>query len=609
MTDLRPRPRWRRIALIGLPIVIVVSLFVAWRYARAYQAGVDGKAALINAQGAISPGNNAEARRQLLIAKAAFDRMQTQIDGLGPIAPVMRLVPFVRAQVKGVDAVLKAGHLLTEAGLQLNDAAERITAPDGNAASGGRILPQLAIIQKALSAGATKAVAADKAVHSLDGKRLLGPLNKVRNDLIKRLDPVADQATEAATGAKELQTFFGQNGPRRYLVFSQNPEEIRPTGGYLGAFSVMSTGSDGVKIEQTTPVEAWIAAHPDIRVPNDRLGGIFQYSPNSLPTLANTNFLPDWTIAGRLAADLWKRGGETPVDGVVGVTPGFLRELLQVTGPLEVPQYNETVSADNLIDRFAFHTRQVALNLEDNSVRKGFAGQTAAAVLNRALAEPQSKWKDIAIALGKGFDHREAMVWSPDASLAKSLHERDWDGTLPQGVGDFFYNAEFSFGAKNGRALKRSFDHHVVLHKDGSAVVTTTISVTNSTPRDRLNPTSMVYTIAYGPTGARLSNQSLNPVTPHEVSIAGHPGTGFFVDPGPFGTAKLKVVWTVPALATNLPGHDWSYDLRFMHIPDHTGDTVHMQVDLPPGWKWKGGHPPIDVPLDLDLVGSWKYGP
>ncbi|MEY2467687.1 MAG: hypothetical protein QOF21_385, partial [Actinomycetota bacterium] len=329
----------------------------------------------------------------------------------------------------------------------------------------------------------------------------------------------------------------------------------------------------------------------------------------SQPTIANVNFLPDWTIAGRFASQLWKEAGEAPIDGVLSVTPGFLRRLLEVTGPLEVPAYGETVAADNIIDRFAFHTRQVALRLEDNSVRKGFAGQVAAAVLNKSLVMPRSRWKDLGIALGKGFDNREAMMWSPDATVADSLRGRRWDGTLPQGNGDFFYNSEFSFGAKNGRTLRRTFDHHVVLNADGSGVITTTMTVANSTPRDRLNPTSMVYVAAYGPTGARFSANSVNAIVPHDVSLAGHPSAGFFVDPPPFDQAKFTVVWTVPTLAIDLPGRGWSYDLRFMHVPDHTGDIVNLRVDLPRGWKWKGAKPPVQSPLDVDLVGSWKYGP
>ena len=549
-----------------------------------------GKPRSIRAQEAIGPGNTAEARVQLLQAKAAFDRMKSEIDGLGPLGSFMRVVPFVRVQVKGVDAILKAGQLLSDAGIELSNAIDKISATDDTQSTAGRILPQLATIHTALKSGSAKTDEAAKAVHKLDKWRLLGPLNTARNELVAKLDPVARQAHEAETGMTALEIFFGKKGPRRYLVFSQNPEEVRPTGGYMGSFSVMTTSASGVNIEQTTPIEDWQAAHPDIQISSERLGGIFQFGQT--PSLANVNFLPDWTIAGNYAAGLWKRGGETPVDGVLGVTPGFLRQLLEVTGPINVPEYGETVSAENIIERFAFHTKQVALRLEDNSVRKGFAGQSAKAVLNASLSAPRSRWKDLGIALGKSFDKREAMMWSPDATVADPLSAWNWDGTLPRGEGDFFYNAEFSFGSKNGRSLQRTFDHHVVLKEDGSATITTKMTVANSVPRDRLNPTSLAYVIAYGPTGARLS-AAAKPVTPHEVSLGGHPGSGFFVDPLPFEKDQFTVVWSSANLAQDLPGRDWSYDLRFMHVPDHKGDVVNLRVDLPGGGRGRAtSHPP-----------------
>jgi hypothetical protein len=305
---------------------------------------------------------------------------------------------------------------------------------------------------------------------------------------------------------------------------------------------------------------------------------------------------------------LWRQGGQEPVDGVLGITPGFLRQILSVTGPITVPEYNEVVSTANLDSRFEFHTRQVALGREDNTKRKGFAAQVAATALDRALQLPRSQWRALVAALAQSFDNREAMIWSKDRSVALATAERRWDGVLPAGEGDFFYDAEFSFGSKAGRYLKRPFDHHVKLNEDGSAVVTTKVSVFNPIPKDNVNLSFMVYAVMYGPADAVFSTKSTNVINAREPHMSGHPGAGFFLDPQTNESDSVTVVWSVPRLGIDRGDGTWNYDLRFMHIPDHTGDVLNLRVELPKGWKWRGAAPPKTTALDKDFVGSWAYG-
>ena len=44
-----------------------------------------------------------------------------------------------------------------------------------------------------------------------------------------------------------------------------------------------------------------------------------------------------------------------PVQGVIAITPWLIQNLLKITGPISVPEYQETVTATNLIDLIHFH--------------------------------------------------------------------------------------------------------------------------------------------------------------------------------------------------------------------------------------------------------------
>lgn len=599
----------RRAFSLMLVAMVGLGAFTAWRFALAYQAGIQGKGALVRAQESIAPGETDDARRELRVAQVAFARMGRQLDGLGPMGAVLRAVPLVRVQMRGAEAFQRAGSLLAGAGLELSSAFDKLREPSGDESTAGRLVPHLATAQKALDSSALKIEQAVAHVEDLDGYRLIGPLGSARDELLERLVPIALEARSATQGARGLRTFFGQDGPRRYLVLSQNPEEVRPTGGFIGTYSVMETTDDGgLALVESAAIDAFLEAHPDVRVPADQTSGVFRINQQR-PTLANVNYLADWRLAGTLASRLWREAGRQPVDGVVGITPAFLAHVLDVTGPVEVASYNETVTSANLIDRLQFYTEQVAARSATNTARKAFAGEVAAIALNRMLEVPSSDWPKLARAVGEGFGAREAMVWSRDANVMRAVAQRRWDGSLPAGRGDFFYNGEFAYAAKNGRGLRRTFDHRVVLAKDGSARITTTMTLADPEPRNRLTLSALNYVTVYGPKGAKLHPASDKPANAREPAVNGHPAAGWLVEPPALSSAKLKVVWTVPRLGIDLPGDRWSYDLRFMGVPDHRGDVLRLRVDLPRGWEWKGPKPPAKSSLDDDVIGSWTYGP
>src|SRR5207249_4693507 len=115
----------------------------------------------------------------------------------------------------------------------------------------------------------------------------------------------------------------------RYLLFSQNPDEVRPTGGFMGTYGVITAGPDGMALERYEGIEKWTLAHPDVVVSLDQTSNPFAiYDPPLPQRLSNVNAVPDWPRAARLAMDLWRRGDEAPVDGVLSVTPAFLARVL-----------------------------------------------------------------------------------------------------------------------------------------------------------------------------------------------------------------------------------------------------------------------------------------
>lgn len=576
--------------------------------AQAGRHATAAKAALLRAEQELGDRSLDPARDQLASARVSLQEMDTQLGRLGPLLPLAKLVPVVRSQVIAVETFQKAGVTLTEAGLQLADAAQETLASTQGDTPVAKALESMRTINGSLGIGSSGVQTALGMVDDLKDRWLLGPIADARDDLLERLPRYARQVQSTAQGLDALIRFAGGEGPRRYLFLSQNPDEPRPTGGFIGTYGVMTASPDQLGIAEFSPIHNFTVEHPNAAIPAAEAGAPFHlFTPPQPKYLKNVNNTPDFREAGRSALRLWNGSGEEPVDGVVSFTPAFLVRLLEVMGTVRVEEYGETINAGNLIERFDHYTALLEVDQSVDRERKAFIGALAEVVLQRLLDTPSDKWLALAGAVGDGFAARDAMAYSTDEVVAKVLADRRWDGTLPATTGDFFYNGEFSYASKVGRGVTRTFDHHVELRADGSARISTTMVMRNNRPSSGLlNPGQLSYVTIYGPAGATLDPSSDPPVSP-EPAVAGHPAAGWLLAASPLREATLKVVWEVKDLSRKGPDGTRVYDLWWLGLPDHTGDVLNLRVDLPEGWRWKGEPPPAQVSLDDDLRGSWSF--
>lgn len=146
-------------------------------------------------------------------------------------------------------------------------------------------------------------------------------------------------------------------------------------------------------------IERWTRPRPQIAIPPAQAGSPFPFLTPSFPqTVANLNSVPDWPTVSAAVMDMWQRGGEQPVDGVLSVSTGFLGRVLTVTGPLFVPEYNETVTPANLFARLDFYTHEGGTTGVNS---KDFVGAVAEVVLRKLLTAPASQWKALGTVVGQ----------------------------------------------------------------------------------------------------------------------------------------------------------------------------------------------------------------
>lgn len=145
-----------------------------------------------------------------------------------------------------------------------------------------------------------------------------------------------------------LPDVLGYDEEKQYLVLFQNNNELRPGGGFIGSYGLLTV--DMGKISQFTihdvyDADGQLSAHVEPPKPlKDYMGVSHWY-------LRDSNFSPDFVENAARAAYFLKLETGDEVNGVFAIDTTFIEGLLTATGPITVEEYSDTVDALNFSEK------------------------------------------------------------------------------------------------------------------------------------------------------------------------------------------------------------------------------------------------------------------
>ena len=206
---------------------------------------------------------------------------------------------------------------------------------------------------------------------------------------------------------------LGVGQPRHFLVQTLDRAELRPSGGFAGNYGVL-TLTNG-KLE---PFSLYNVNDIDYGLKTN--GWIFgkrppaQYSwwPFANWGLRDANLSPDFPTTAKIITDVFRNEGGGDVDGLIQITPVAIEHVLNVTGPIYVPDYNETITAQNLEDKIHFYQQdprgiaieqQLNPNDKTHSLRKRFTQLVVQLLQDKVKKLPFSQMSPLAEAGAQGL--------------------------------------------------------------------------------------------------------------------------------------------------------------------------------------------------------------
>ncbi len=403
-------------------------------------------------------------------------------------------------------------------------------------------------------------------------------------NLSKKVDLYSNLVSQARAMSVLLPELVAINGNKSYLVLLQNNMELRPAGGFIGSFAKISFEGGKLKkleVNDIYNIDGQLSIHvePPKEIKED-LGQKDWF-------LRDSNWEPDFPTSARQAEWFYNKEVGERVEGVVALDISAMEELLSVIGPLDLSDYNETITADNLFEKAITHA-EVGF-FPGSQAKKSFLTALTNQAFNKIFFLPQNNWSGIVSALGKSLDEKHISIYLDNPKLFSYLDSQGWAHVLPRQSDDkkdFLSVVEANLGAdKVNYYLDRSYKLETVVGMDGEVSHRLRINYTNRSPSEtfpggRYKNRMRVYL----PFGTKLTRAlwGESEITKDVISFVdyGRSGYSMLLELAPKEQKTLVLDYSVPVKLEFANGQA-AYRLDVIKQPGTLNDPLQWSISYP----------------------------
>lgn len=559
------RMRRRRRRFMRRRILIGVALLCVLLIADGAYVAFGLKGSLEDTERSLSKGASALSHGDLGVAEnelnAALDSTQKSMDlAHHPSIGLLSLVPNIGDDASTLRSLSEASELAARAGLQGLEAARAMGADQGSEFvdaiySNGRVnFDALNEGRPFIERAVGLLQRGDESLNDAPQPNL-DPLRDALHTARDEIGGARDSAQKSALLFGLLPKLLGGEGERKYLLAFQAPGEARGTGGLFGLFGILRATDGTISLESIQPGSEFF---PDpltaVRAP-----GWFEraYGPQkALTQFQQSNLSPRFPTVAQVLLRMYAAQTGEKLDGVVAMDPVAFAGLLRATGPI-TDLNGRQITADNAPE-LLMHDSYVDFPDPDeqNAYLADLIDGFWSTIHSGDLDGPQ-----LAQALGEAVRSQHFKLWARSADQQKTIEELGAHGwlTLGQSNVQMVFSNNYSVN-KVDYYLQRSIDTKVELNDDGSAQVTTTVTVENQAPTgppslllgpgiedDPPGLNRMVLNVLM-PKGSFVQDFSLDgePTVPIEYNEGAFPVAGYIIDIPAGETAIAKLHYTMP---------------------------------------------------------------
>ncbi|QBD81460.1 DUF4012 domain-containing protein [Ktedonosporobacter rubrisoli] len=422
-----------------------------------------------------------QAGKELQAARSDFVKVRDMLDNSDVLHTITQYLPQYRATISSARAASQIGIDVSEIGQRLiataltfaprfhggsilssNTKAPLITAHDIDLLSTtlAALLPLVDDMQVQARHISFSSLPLDS--HSLSQlQQYLQMLPQVKNVLL--------QAQSLLPSAGWL---LGVEQPRTFLVQTMDRSELRATGGFTGQFGELQISQGRIAPFSLRDISAVEYSDNNATLGQQAPQAYRSWWPFANWGLRDSNLSADFPASARIAIEQYNLEVHRKVDGVVLFTPFLVEHIMNITGPIQVPRYNETITAQNLEQRLHYYQldnaaiRKIELieHVEDPAqARKLFTSEVAHQLMDRVRHASPEELMAIGLQLLQDLKTRDLQIYLTNTQLEDFLVRYGYAGQIDRSpTHDGLYIVQANVSASKASQYVRTTIHDTV---------------------------------------------------------------------------------------------------------------------------------------------------
>lgn len=285
----------------------------------------------------------------------------------------------------------------------------------------------------------------------------------------------------------KLTWLSGKNQNRKILIVFQNNAELR--GGSGGSFG--SYGIANISNGKLTKIDFG----PNIFKLDNPLREVASTptTPEVLQPLVGAKWVlkdSGWSVDGEEALTnmmaFYEREAKTSVDGIMTIDTTAFGRLLAITGPIELPAYQETIDQNNfraILEQEVHEDYFSQPGAKQENEPKKIMSELMPLFIDRLYSnlQNQDNLVTFATAIKKSLLSKDILFNLKNDELQTTINKLGWSGAVPASANDFLYvNNSNLNGFKSSLSVKQKLGLNVTIDLNGTVSNSLDIKRTHS---------------------------------------------------------------------------------------------------------------------------------
>ena len=406
------------------------------------------------------------------LATTSFSNAKEMINEFGfGIASVLNNIS-INTPISTAENLAEAGENISLVGKNISGLMDKITRLDKDGFSLNSVLDFQTDINKI----AFNLNNAQKNIEEVN-------ISYIPEDLREKMEMAKSQLPAISKNFNNLSNDFpviakilGSERPQEYLLLFQNSSEMRATGGFVGSYGILDIEDGKIKNLFIDGI-----FNPDGQLTEKIVPPIPIQKISDAWSMHDANWFIDFPTSAKKVALFYEKTGGPTVDGVIAITPKVLEKMLEVTGPIEMSEYNIVIDKNNFLTETQLQVEEL-YDKEENKPKQILA-DLAPKIIDElfdteALSSEKKaqRYLDIINILEESFKEKHILFYHRDSEINDMIIKRGWGGQILDSNGDYLSVAHSNInGYKTDAVIDEKIIHNSEISSDGSVVDTVRI--------------------------------------------------------------------------------------------------------------------------------------